>query len=232
MAPGEFEMGTASDRPGYFKDDQLHRVRITRAFEIGTHEVTQREWTAEMGSLPPGLQADADLPVLGVSWTDAVAFCNRLSSRLDLPEAYRSDGDRWVASGEHGGFRLPTEAEWEFAARAATDSPFAGGSDALLVAWFAGSAGGRPRPVGSLGANALGLFDMSGNAAEWVWDVYQPYPSADVVDPRADEGGDRRVIRGGSYADSEDKLRVTYRRAALPTDTPPTIGFRVARDAR
>lgn len=220
---GEFEMGAADDEKHAAADERpRHRVRITRSFLIGTHEVTLGQWRTVTGGVP-NLQPMADsaeendeLPVAGVTWNEAIRFCNALSERHRLPPFYRIADDGTVAIAGGAGFRLPTEAEWEYACRAGTQSAWSFGDDPERLGefgWFAGNAVGRPRPVGRLKPNAWGLFDVHGNVPEWCWDRYDPeyYGRAEPINPSGSTRGTQRVFRGGSVNDDPARTRSAAR---------------------
>ncbi|MCL2599707.1 MAG: formylglycine-generating enzyme family protein [Treponema sp.] len=201
-----------------------------------------------------------NLPVEQVGWYDAIVFANRLSMARGLtlayelpnvwpnPTSWSSDLRDWgaVPTGRNArwdavrmvagstGYRLPTEAEWEFAARGGNvcrgNYEFSGGNAAGVVAWYAGNNGGRTHPVGQLRPNALGLYDMSGNVWEWVWDWYGPYPSVAETDPvGASSGADRRVFRGGGWVESGRSLRPVHRFSRNPDHRWHSLGFRLVR---
>ncbi|MES2638144.1 MAG: bifunctional serine/threonine-protein kinase/formylglycine-generating enzyme family protein [Myxococcota bacterium] len=232
LAPRRFTMGADPSEPGRWKDEIAHPVQLTRSVLVGAHEVDQALWAELMGT-NPSAQAAPTHPVGGVSWRDAVEFCNRLSQREGLVPAYVVGASvTWEPGAD--GFRLPTEAEWEAAARAGAADPFAGAGGAgpkrlADVAWYDQNAGGATHPVGALAANHLGLFDMSGNVSEWTWDWYGDYPVDVAVDPAGPDRGESRVHRGGSWDAAERTQRVAYRRAALPETRSPSIGLRVVR---
>ena len=173
---GEFLMGSTS---GDNDEEPVTRVRISRAFELGKHEVTQAEWEAVMGSNPSAFdECGGDCPVEKVSWDEVQEFIGRLNA----------------LEGE-ARYRLPTEAEWEYAARAGTTADrYAGNLDA--IAWYGENSGARPHPVGRKAPNAFGLHDMLGNVWEWVQDWYGAYPGGSVTDPQGPASGSRRVDRG------------------------------------
>lgn len=214
IPPGEFEMGSPPSEEGRDADETQHRVRLTRGFELGIVPVTQALYAAVMGANPSARQGDA-LPVESVSWFDAVRFCNAVSRACGLPEAYTIGGGdvpsvRWDASND--GFRLPTESEWEYAARAGTRHVYAGGDDLGVVGWFDDNSGNRTQPVGQKAANRHGLYDMSGNVWEWCWDLYGDYPSgALATDPTGPSSGPGRVNRGGSWLFSAFSARIASR---------------------
>jgi formylglycine-generating enzyme required for sulfatase activity len=199
-----------------------HTVQITRAFEIGKAEVTQEQWQAVMGTDPSRFKGDA-LPVEQVSFQDAQAFLNKLNAR--------NDGFN---------YRLPTEAEWEYAARAGTADQFAGANVADSLArrspaddwaWYNVE---KTQPVATKKPNAWGLYDMRGNVAEWVQDWYDPmyYGSSPAADPKGPATGDARVVRGGSFHSYPWLTRVSIR-----TDFPEgyslyDTGFRLVREKR
>ena len=228
--PGTSWIGSRPDHADAHADEFLHRVRLTRPFLIAAAPMTQAQWTALMGDNPSWAKGD-ELPVESVSWYDTVACCNRLSEVLDHRPAYRLDGERVELDLDADGFRLATEAEWEIAARAGEDHLYAGSSDLDTVGWYWGNTGGLTQPVGRKKANVLGLYDMSGNVAEWVWDLYGPYPMGAVdADPIGPTDGEVRVCRGGSAFNLPADLRVAARCAQVrPDERYHFLGFRVAR---
>ena len=205
---GEFDMGSAADEKGHEEDEARHRVKLTKAFRIGVTEVTQGQWKAVMGQRRGKFEGD-DLPVEDVSWTDAKAFCEKLS---------KAEGKT---------YRLPTEAEWEDACRAGATGRFAGEKLADL-AWFDDNADGKTHPVATKKPNAWGLYDMHGNVAEWCADAYAPdYPSGTVVDPAGPAEGKGRVVRGGSFASLERGCRSASRSSTPAAYQMKTVGLRV-----
>ena len=219
IPPGEFIMGTPLidkdyGRAGTFPE---RRVRISRAFYMGVTEVTQAQWKRVMGTNPSHFEGD-DLPVDTVSWRDAVAFCEKLS---------RMKGKR---------YRLPTEAEWEYACRAGSQSRFCFGDDPCNLdeyAWHCQNSNWRTHPVRQKRPNAFGLYDMHGNVQEWCSDVYdrEYYERSWMVDPPGSDGAILRVVRGGAWCwngrfcncDRRDSSFLDYRAA--------TIGFRILMEA-
>jgi formylglycine-generating enzyme required for sulfatase activity len=220
---GGFLMGSPdSDEDARADEKPPHGVRITRPFYLGATEVTQGQYRAVTGENPSHSQGSDDLPVDNVSWVDAQAFCARLN---DL-EHERLSGMR---------YRLPTEAEWEYACRAGSATRFAfGNADASLgdYAWFSGNSNVRTHSVGQKGANAWGLFDMHGNVWEWCWDAYDEeyYVRSPADDPRgADSTGSAvRVIRGGCWRSLPRLCRAAGRDRDAPGGRGSDVGFRVA----
>ncbi|MFO0067014.1 MAG: formylglycine-generating enzyme family protein [Pirellulaceae bacterium] len=194
VSPGTFEMVSPVDEEGADNDELQHRVTIGKGFHLGAHEVTQAQFQKVMGENPSYFQKRAirkadtgDHPVENVSWHQADQFCKRLS---ELPEE-KSAGRT---------YRLPTEAEWEFACRAGTTSPYSCGADKaqlLDYAWFADNGKNLTHPVGSKKPNPLGLFDMHGNVWEWCQDWYANYPDPTPEGYAGPERGERKVFRGG-----------------------------------
>ncbi len=174
-------------------------------------------------------------PMENVTWLDAIHFCNALSEVEDLPPYYRIDGEQVSCRGGTG-YRLPTEAEWEYACRAGSAGSYCFGEDPALLpehAWFQDNSRDTVRPVGAWPPNALGLHDMHGNVWEWCWDWYGIYDPADCTDPAGPANGSARVLRGGSWYDPAPSLCSSARLSWEPNDTEMTawrFGFRMARD--
>ncbi|WP_434743901.1 formylglycine-generating enzyme family protein [Micromonospora sp. SH-82] len=191
------------------------------AFALAAVPTTQAQYAAVTGTHPSGAQGE-HLPVEGVSWPDAVHYCNLLSEIEGLTPAYRIEGGTdddgsgvaWDPAAD--GYRLPTEAEWEHACRAGTTGPRYGPLDE--IAWYRGNSGERSHEVGGLRPNSWGLFDLLGNVWEWCWDVYD-----------AEVYGTYRVLRGGGWFDEHWSCRASVRRRSHPTLRIDDLGFRVAR---
>ena len=207
---GEFRMGSASHEAER-DEEPITRVRISRGFWLGKHEVTQAEWEVVMGENPSEFSGCGRCPVESVSWEDTQAFIRRLNER-DGKDLYR----------------LPTEAEWEYAARAGTTvDRYARNLDA--VAWYGDNSGGWTHPVAQKESNAFGLHDMLGNVGEWVQDWYGRYPGTLLTDPRGAGPGPGRVTRGGSWIVSARSCRASDRGNLVPSDRNSRIGFRLLR---
>jgi formylglycine-generating enzyme required for sulfatase activity len=232
IPPGEFDMGSTQEverlrnQEKQWYIDRLrseaprHRVRLTQAFYLGQNEVTQAQYQQVMGSNPSRFKENgSDAPVEMVSWDDAVTFCQRLSA---LPA---EKGARRV-------FRLPTEAEWEYAARAGTMTAFCFGDEEAGLsdyAWWSGNSGGKTHAVGQKKSNALGLFDVHGNVQEWCadWFSAEYYAKSPTIDPVGPDSGASRVLRGGSWFPGD--LGCAYRSGYTPVGRDRSVGFRVAR---
>jgi formylglycine-generating enzyme required for sulfatase activity len=237
IPPGEFQMGSPADEASRDTDETQHRVRITKPFYLGMYEVTQAEWEAVMGNQPSYFSRGGDgkdivsgldtsrFPVESVSWEEATEFCRKLGAREGKP------------------YRLPTEAEWEYACRAGTTTPFHFGStlngDNANVdgrypygTMTKGRYLERPTDVGSYRANAFGLHDMHGNVWEWCSDWYdEDYYSTSAAsgpDPTGPSEGSYRVYRGGSWDDYAAGCRSAYRYGYAPTRRWDDLGFRLA----
>jgi serine/threonine protein kinase/formylglycine-generating enzyme required for sulfatase activity len=258
---GEFLMGAdEGDKEAPGDQKPRHEVQISRAFWLGKYEVTRDEFIEVMGLAKDAKAAAKDsgqdeqgrLPVVGVSWFTAVEFCNQLSLRHGLSPYYSLDRDKASVTIRGGnGFRLPTEAEWEYACRAGTQTRWHFGDDPRRLdehEWHAGNSGGRPHPVGKLKPNPWGLYDMHGNVPEWCWDRYDAeyYGKRESLDPPGSSRGEQRVVRGGSASQraaqsaSRNSLGVGYgtvdpqESSTLPpvgTVAPGSrgVGIRVAR---
>jgi formylglycine-generating enzyme required for sulfatase activity len=213
---GTFTMGGPADEPGHEPDEPRHDVAIA-AFRLMKHEVTQAEWEAVMHTVPSAHADCPSCPVETVSWDDANAFAAALSDHEGLTGAAR--------------YRLPTEAEWEHAARAGQSFRYAGSDDLDAVAWYDGNSGGETHPVCTRAPNGWGLCDLTGNVWEWTADWSGPYPKKAVTNPTGPETGTERVFRGECYGAPAEYQRLTYRTSGEPTMTFDALGFRLARSA-
>ena len=213
IRPGKFMMGSPDSEKGR-KDDEgpQHEVTISKAFYLGVTEVTQAQYEAVMGKNPSHFKGAAN-PVENVSWNGAVLFCRKLSAKTGKA------------------FRLPTEAEWEYACRAGSKTRFSfGDSESALgdYAWHQGNCGGKTQPVAQKKPNAWGLYDMLGNVWNLCADWYGSYPSGASTDPQGATSGDRRVIRGGCYGDGAGFVRCAARTRRGPAERLNCDGFRCA----
>lgn len=214
IPPGEFTMGSPTNEFSRSTDEAQWHVRFSRGFWICDHEVTWAEYNTLMeGSI--WQPDDTRLPVTSVSWLDAKAYCEKLTE-VELSAGRLQAGQV---------YRLPTEAEWEFAARAGNAGPRYGELDA--IAWWIGNSGGEPRLPKGKKMNGHRLFDMIGNVSEWCFDIYGAYPSAPGTDPTGARRGNTRVVRGGSHLDGEESNRLASRDKAIPEVGLPTVGFRI-----
>ena len=232
---GEFLMGSpAWDKDGQPDERPQHRVRITSPFFLGICEVTQQEYQRVVGANPSSEQLSPQQPVEMVSWFDAVQFCNRLSEREKVRPYYEISGEKVTILGGNG-YRLPTEAEWEYACRAGTTTKWSFGDDVQqleLYAWYKGNAGSHSHPVGEKAPNAFGLYDMHGHMWEWCWDRYGEdyYRHSPVDDPQGPSSGSLRIERGGDgWNNDPQHLRSAYRDHQVPSLRFRDLGFRVAR---
>ena len=209
---GSFRMGSPPGESLRQDEEVPHRVRLTRAFRITATEVTQRQWLALMPHNRSPQRGD-DLPVSSASWREVREFCGKLSEK------------------EGALYRLPTEAEWEYACRAGgAEEPI--GREALLsVAWCADNAQDAVHAVGGKTPNAWGLFDMLGNVAEWTQDAYGPYSGIEeTLDPTGPEKGATKVARGGAYRSFPPALRCAARTGTPESYQLPHVGFRVVQE--
>jgi formylglycine-generating enzyme required for sulfatase activity len=207
---GSFLMGSPEGEADRNKNEMQHRVTLMKGFWLGKTEVTQRQWEAVMGSSPSNFNG-ADLPVETVSWDDCQVFVRKLNAK---------------AGG--GRFRLPTEAEWEYACRAGTAGPYAG----ILgdMGWYSENSDKTTHAAGQKRANAWGLFDMHGNVWEWCQDWYGDYPAGSVTDPAGSGSGVDRVSRGGSWGIGAGLCRSAGRNRVAPYYRFYGLGVRLARE--
>jgi formylglycine-generating enzyme required for sulfatase activity len=225
---GTFEMGSAN---GLDNETPVHQVRIS-SFYMSKYEVTQQEYQAVMGINPSYFKGD-NLPVETVSWYEAIEYCNKLSVKEGLTPAYRGSGDSVVCDLKASGYRLPTEAEWEYAAKGGSRETmvyeYSGSNSVDAVGWHRGNSGETTHPVGGKVPNSLGLYDMSGNVWEWCWDWYGDYGSGAQTDPVGAVSGALRVRRGGSWFGYGWYARSAYRYYFTPSSRYGNLGFRLVR---
>jgi formylglycine-generating enzyme required for sulfatase activity len=224
---GTFQMGGGND-----DEKPVHTVTIT-GFYMAKYPVTQKEWIAVMGNNPSYFKGD-NLPVECVSWYDAVEYCNRLSEKEKLTPAYTINGTNVTWDRNANGYRLPTEAEWEYAAKGGNGSPgnyaYSGSNNIDEVAWYQENSARSTQEVGAKKPNGLGLYDMSGNVYEWCWDWYGNYPNEAQTDPIGASSGSFRVDRGGSWGDWVQYVRSALRYYSTPSFRSYSLGFRVLRN--
>ena len=229
---------------GSFTMGDLLNVTLTYNFYIGKYEVTFDEYDAfcsATGKSKPGDRGwgRGSRPVINVNWWDAIAYCNWLSEKEKLPKAYDNNGNLLDKDGRVTtditkvlGYRLPTEAEWEYAARGGNKSrgyQYAGSSTVGDVAWYDSNSGNKTQEIGKKAPNELGIYDMSGNVWEWCSDWYGDYSSSAQTNPYNSTAGSYRVVRGGSWVNYATLTRVAYRDIYSPTGTYAYLGFRICR---
>ncbi len=237
---GEFRMG--NDYSINKNEMPEHKVTLND-FMIGKYEITFEEFDKFCMSAGTMQPADAGFgrgkrPAMNVSWEEAVMYCNWLSGVDGLEQCYTIQRDSVktivTCNFDANGYRLPTEAEWEYAAKGGDKSKkyaYSGSFDPGEVAWFYRNSNGIPHEVGSKKPNELGIFDMSGNVPEWCWDLYDVkyYQNSDANNPKGPSKGVDRVFRGGAWKSKTDGLRLTYREAMGPNRPYGSIGFRVVK---
>ncbi len=248
---GEFTMGSPESEPWRVNDETQHEVSVSD-FYISKFEVTQKEFFDVMNNNPSNFEGD-DLPVENISWLDAIKFCNRKSELENLVPVYKINGStvEWDLSAD--GYRLPTEAEWEYACRAGTKTPF--NTESSISAEEANYYGHYPyeiennyfnqkrlktKPgryrgctveVNSFNPNKFGLYNMHGNVGEWVWDWYGSYKTSKENNPTGNVNGTLKIYRGGGWNDFAKNMRSSYRAAMKQDGYSFNIGMRLARNA-
>lgn len=217
IQPGEFLMGSHEFENGATDEKPRHEVKITKPFYMGKYEVTQEQWLAVMGENSSHFQ-DPEKPVENISWEDAQDFINKLNRKEGVNK-----------------YRLPTEAEWEYAARAGSETAYCFGEDqdgVLLpqYAWYGENSNGETQSVGKLKPNAWGLYDMHGNVYEWCQDWYgkKQYSDHSATDPSGPSSGDARVLRGGCWDCTAGLCRSAARNLNTPDYQYKNRGFRLA----
>lgn len=252
LPSGKFLMGSPDTERQRNVDEKQHEVSIS-AFYVDPFEVTQGDYLVLMGKNPSENKGDPRLPVENVTWLDAVNYCNALSEKRGLDPVYTINGEAVSWNRKANGYRLLTEAEWEYAARAGTNTVFNVGNQVhsdkvnfeatypyLIEENYVSRHDPSVKPsryrghtmnVDSLMPNAFGLHHTHGNVSEWVFDYYGQYPDGSATDPAGSLSGALRVNRGGSYIDFGKHLRSAYRSATNPIDPDPNLGFRICRNA-
>lgn len=236
---GSFQMGNTGEYSGESDEKPVHSVTISKAFYMSKYEVTQKQYQAVMGTNPSNFKGE-NLPVEMVTWYNAVAFCNALSQLEGRTPCYTINGTNVTCNWDANGYRLPSEAEWEYAAKAGTTTDFHNGSltnpdcsplDNNLdkIGWYCGNENTKTREVGQKQPNAFGLYDMSGNVWEWCWDWYTSYTNVTLTDPKGPTMGSYRVYRGGSWIYYTFRCRSAYRNYDTPDSRYFDIGFRIVR---
>jgi formylglycine-generating enzyme required for sulfatase activity len=229
VPPGVLTMGHQAGTEK-MAPDQSHTVTLSSGFLLGATPITRRTWSLVWGD--QGGENDGDIPVENISWYGAIGFCNALSTHCGLTPCYRigEEGIEWDRSAL--GFRLPTEAEWEYACRAGTYTKYYLGdeeADLERSAWYARNCEHGPMPVKLKESNGFGVFDMLGNVWEWCWDWYAPYVAFSEVDPTGPNTGSERVLRGGSWRREAYHCTCSWRYDSDPRTGGHSLGFRVAR---
>ena len=253
---GTFQMGSLAGEPGRQADETRHGVTLTRGFRIGKYPITQRQWYTVIGtnpshfqgaSNPPdGTEIQENRPVEAISWYDSLVFCNKLSMLEGLSPAYSISGStnpaNWgdvptasdsiwnavaIVAGSNG-YRLPTEAQWEYACRAGTTTAYyysdTPNGDYM---WYDVNSNVQTHEVGLKLPNAWGLHDMHGNVYEWCWDLYEDYSGGSETDPNGALSGLYRIFRGGSYGTPVDDCRSAHRVYGLPSNKQTNYSLRV-----
>jgi len=236
---GTFLMGDIQNYNKYAREKPVHTVTLT-SFEMSIYEVTQGQYQSVIGTNPShDFGVGDNYPVYCVSWYDAVKFCNKLSDAAGLVRCYNES--TWACDLTKNGFRLPTEAEWEYACRAGAETYFFTGNnlssdgqtstDLDRAGWYYGNSGSKTHPTGEKEKNAFGLYDMHGNVWEWCNDWYgeRYYASSPSADPTGPSTGSNRVKRGGGWGSGAKYCRSAYHIGDGPLDAYGSVGFHVVR---
>jgi sulfatase modifying factor 1 len=234
---GSFSLGSATGIEAHEKPE--HQASV-KSFYLAKYDVTFADYDRYCDSVKITKPGDmgwgrGKRPVIIVSWLDAVTYCNWLSRQDRLQPCYVINGTNVIWIDTAKGYRLPTEAEWEYAARGGNKSKktiYAGAEQPDAVAWYAGNSGQQTLPVGQRSPNELGLYDMSGNVWQWVWDVYDGtyYQRSPAEDPTGPAEGPYRVMRGGAWYNNSSYITVSSRQYHTPDFRQNSVGFRVLRN--
>lgn len=234
---GTFMMGT-KDNPYIETDEQLAHEVSVNDFEIGKFEVSIFEWSAYVRDqklkFPNISYVSKNSPIRSISWIDAINYCNWLSEKNGYKPVYKRTNNQYTCDFSANGYRLPTEAEWEFAAKGGNQTKnfkYSGSNKAEIVAWYKENSAGKIHQVGTKLANELGIYDMSGNVWEWCWDWYNKdfYLTESGDNPDGPERGTERCLRGGSWDSRLYSLRCANRLKDKPFVSSEFYGFRLAR---
>jgi formylglycine-generating enzyme required for sulfatase activity len=236
ISSGNFQMGNTGNYSGFSSEKPIHTVILTKSFYMSKYEITQSQWKAVAGTDPSYFKGD-NLPVENVCWYEAIDFCNKLSEKENLEKCYiiNMNGATYLCDNRvtvtcdwsKKGWRLPTEAEWEYACKAGSTSDFFNGqlskpnctpldNNLNTVGWYCYNSSNKTHPVGAKEANDFGLFDIYGNVWEWCWDWYSTYSSDLVNDPTGPSIGTYGIMRGGSWTDYACYCRSSYRSTVVP----------------
>jgi sulfatase modifying factor 1 len=239
---GRFQMGTKDKNFVVYKDEiKQHEVTIS-SFEISKYEITVCQWkqfvkeTKSKMPQKPTWEWKENYPINQITWEEAISFCNWLSKKEKLQPAYSKNGPNYVCDFNTNGYRLPTEAEWEYAAKGgklAQKTKYSGSDNPDEVSWNKTNSNNTPHTVGTKLPNKLGLYDMSGNVWEWCWDWYNKdfykMKTQNTKNPIGPEMGEKRIVRGGSWDSVADGLRPENRLSTYPNKTHSFYGVRLAR---
>ena len=224
---GTFTMGSSANERGRSNNEgPQHQVTVS-PFCMEKYPVTQAEYQAVMGTNPSNFKGE-NLPVEQVNWFDAVEYCNKRSVSEGLTPAYTINGSNVSWNAEADGYRLPTEAEWEYACRAGTQTPFSIGT-VDEAGWHSGNSDNQTHPVGEKQPNPWGLYDMHGNVLEWCWDWLGNYSAGAQTDPQGAASGTNRVYRGGCWRFTAMQTRSAFRFGNHPYLRSHLVGFRLVR---
>ena len=226
---GRFMMGSKSSEKKRGKDEQEHEVVLNHAFYIGKYEVSQQLWEKYLDN--KSRFRSPNNPVNNITFFDALTFANMVSTAHGLEQCYTitPQAAEWPKGLQCKGYRLPTEAEWEYAARAGQGELQQ--QDLDKYSWNKGNSGKELHPVGTKNPNGFGLYDTLGNVWEWVWDIYADYPKTEVIDPIGAKKGQFRVRRGGGYSTGASRIRIADRYALNPINKHSFLGMRLVRTA-
>ena len=237
---GTFLMGSKdNDKLAQIDEKKQHQVKVN-SFELSKFEVSVWQWkkfVSATKSKMPEKQSwgwKDNYPINGITWEEAVTYCNWLSATEKLQPVYSKNGPNYVCNFYANGYRLPTEAEWEFAARGgklAKATNYSGSDNANEIAWHKTNSNKSPHTIGTKSPNKLGVYDMSGNVWEWCWDWYSEnyYTNDKINNPRGPEMGEKRAVRGGSWDSELNCLRTANRVSTYPGKTHEFYGFRISR---
>lgn len=242
---GRWLIGSPESEPNRYGDESQHSITLS-AYWMDTTEISRSLFRKLMGHDPSLQECPDDCPVENVTWFEAILFSNarskaslrdtayQYSALIKSPEGSVTSLSNLVIRPGTDGFRLPTEAQWEVAARAGSSASWAWGDDSTSAqnfAWHQTNSSNQPHPIGTLRPNAWGFHDLHGNVSEWIWDWYDGYRLQDTLDPQGSVWSDQRVFRGGNWSSSTKWMRCALRDGAGPSYRASTLGFRCVRPA-